>query len=194
MALCECGCGQDAGTVPYTSRPRGWVKGEPRRFIHGHNRRRKVPLTDAERRERESAWNRITYQRNRKARIAAAVAYKAKHRRPCKRCGGDKGAGRQRQLCDPCRALVREEYPMRRRMRSAARRARLRGQFVEHVHPLVVLERDDGACGICGGDVDPLNFDVDHIVAIARGGEHSYANVQVAHRLCNQRKWVHDVH
>jgi hypothetical protein len=33
---------------------------------------------------------------------------------------------------------------------TARRRARLRGAHVEHVVRLVVLELDDGACGICG--------------------------------------------
>jgi 5-methylcytosine-specific restriction endonuclease McrA len=69
-----------------------------------------------------------------------------------------------------------------------AYRARKRGAFVEDVEPLVVLERDDGVCGICGEDVDPTFFDIDHVIPLARGGEHSYRNVQVAHRRCNARK------
>jgi 5-methylcytosine-specific restriction endonuclease McrA len=75
-----------------------------------------------------------------------------------------------------------------RRVRVLAYRARKRGAHVEHVEPFVVLERDDGLCGICGLDVDPQHFDIDHIIPLARGGEHSYRNVQVAHRRCNQRK------
>lgn len=38
--LCECGCGQTAPLAPQTSKKRGWVKGQPLRFAHGHNRRR----------------------------------------------------------------------------------------------------------------------------------------------------------
>jgi 5-methylcytosine-specific restriction endonuclease McrA len=71
---------------------------------------------------------------------------------------------------------------------SNTRRAKQAEAFVEHVHPLVVLERDDGMCGICGEDVDPTEFHVDHIWPLSRGGEHSYANVQAAHPLCNIRK------
>jgi 5-methylcytosine-specific restriction endonuclease McrA len=62
------------------------------------------------------------------------------------------------------------------------------GAEVEHVDPLVVLERYDGACGICGEDVDPFDHEMDHIVPISRGGPHTYANVQPAHRGCNRRK------
>lgn len=76
------------------------------------------------------------------------------------------------------------------RKRTATRKARKLGAFVEVVVELVVLERADGICGICGEDVDPLAFEVDHVIPLARGGEHSYANTQPAHRLCNRRKWA----
>lgn len=75
-----------------------------------------------------------------------------------------------------------------RRRRNAERRALLAGVSVEYVEPLVVLERADGVCGICGDDVDPFGFHVDHIIALARGGEHSYANTQPAHPRCNLAK------
>jgi 5-methylcytosine-specific restriction endonuclease McrA len=74
------------------------------------------------------------------------------------------------------------------RIHSTARRARRRNAFVENVSPIVVLERADGVCGICDADVDPLNFHVDHIIPLAHGGEHSYANTQPAHPTCNRRK------
>lgn len=70
------------------------------------------------------------------------------------------------------------------RARSAARRARC----VDVVHPLVVLELHDGVCGICGEDVDPLDFHVDHIVQLVHGGEHSYENTQPACPPCNLAK------
>lgn len=74
------------------------------------------------------------------------------------------------------------------RAKTTRRRARQAGAFVEEVVRLVLLERDDGTCGICGGDVDPLDFHLDHIIPLAAGGEHSYANTQVAHPSCNVRK------
>jgi 5-methylcytosine-specific restriction endonuclease McrA len=69
-----------------------------------------------------------------------------------------------------------------------ARTQRIREQFVEEVDALVLLERHDGVCGICGHDVDPLDFHIDHVVPLSRGGEHSYTNTQPAHPLCNKRK------
>ncbi len=34
--LCECGCGRITSLATYTSEQRGWVKGQPIRFIVGH--------------------------------------------------------------------------------------------------------------------------------------------------------------
>jgi hypothetical protein len=39
MKLCECGCGDPAPISKETSRTHGYVRGEPRRFIKGHQRR-----------------------------------------------------------------------------------------------------------------------------------------------------------
>lgn len=60
--------------------------------------------------------------------------------------------------------------------------------IIDRVHPLVVLELDDGVCGVCGEDVNPFDFQVDHVIPRSKGGEHSYANTQVAHRRCNELK------
>lgn len=40
VKLCECGCGEPAPIAKYTSTEYGWVKGQPKRFIRGHNGRR----------------------------------------------------------------------------------------------------------------------------------------------------------
>lgn len=79
-------------------------------------------------------------------------------------------------------------HPEVARRHGAKRRALKHNAFVEHVEPLVVLELDDGVCGICGEDVNPFDFHVDHAIPLVRGGEHSYANAQVAHPVCNLRK------
>lgn len=39
MKLCECGCGEPAPIATATNRKRGYVKGEPRRFVLGHHGR-----------------------------------------------------------------------------------------------------------------------------------------------------------
>lgn len=78
--------------------------------------------------------------------------------------------------------------PEVKKMHNQRRRARRRGAHSEPVYGLVLLELADGACGICGEDVDPFDFHVDHIVALGRGGHHNYENTQIAHPACNLRK------
>ena len=36
--ICQCGCGEEAGVYTQTHGSRGVVKGEARRFKHGHRR------------------------------------------------------------------------------------------------------------------------------------------------------------
>lgn len=37
--LCQCGCGERTRIAPYTYKRDGWIKGEPVRFVAGHNLR-----------------------------------------------------------------------------------------------------------------------------------------------------------
>jgi hypothetical protein len=42
--LCECGCGQRTNLAPSSDRRRGWVGGQPLRFIIGHRARGKAQI------------------------------------------------------------------------------------------------------------------------------------------------------
>lgn len=35
--LCECGCGHPTRIAPVNDRSKGWIKGQPLKFIKGHN-------------------------------------------------------------------------------------------------------------------------------------------------------------
>jgi 5-methylcytosine-specific restriction endonuclease McrA len=75
------------------------------------------------------------------------------------------------------------------RKRRSKYRARLKKAFVEDIDPLVVYERDEGICGICGQFIYPdEKFDIDHIIPLAKKGTHSYSNAQLAHIRCNRWK------
>jgi hypothetical protein len=42
IKLCECGCGQAVSFAPHTDPKKGWVKGQPLRFVNGHHTKGKV--------------------------------------------------------------------------------------------------------------------------------------------------------
>lgn len=82
-----------------------------------------------------------------------------------------------------------ERYNELKRNAAHVRRVREKSQAeTSFVSALVVLELDDGVCGICHTDVNPMKFELDHVIPVARGGRHAYDNVQVAHPECNRRK------
>lgn len=74
-----------------------------------------------------------------------------------------------------------------------ARKLRQRGVAVESVNPIKVLDRDNWTCQLCGvktprklrGSYADRAPEIDHILPISQGGEHSYRNVQCACRRCN---------
>ena len=85
-------------------------------------------------------------------------------------------------------ATYRKGHPQQRAELERRRRARIAGVIVEAVSAASILSRDKGRCGICGKPVTPEMLTLDHVVPIAMGGEHSYRNLQIAHRRCNERK------
>jgi 5-methylcytosine-specific restriction endonuclease McrA len=112
------------------------------------------------------------YLRNRQRMIDRAAKYKADHP----------------QMEAEYRERNREKLREVHRIEASPRRAIKASAGSDTIHPLIVLEHDDGMCGICGDDVDPLKFHVDHVIPLARGGSHTYDNVQAAHPTCNIRK------
>lgn len=98
-----------------------------------------------------------------------------------------------------CVKSANRRLPSYKRGKAKARKAgklRKRGVTVENVDPLRVLERDGWICQLCGvktpkrlrGTYDDRAPEVDHIIPIAAGGEHSYRNTQCACRQCNIAK------
>ena len=75
------------------------------------------------------------------------------------------------------------------------RRARMHNAQIEEVDPLVIAKRDKYKCHICRKRVN-MDLDVqdiysptmDHLIPISLGGDHTYANIRLAHRICNSRK------
>lgn len=124
----------------------------------------------------------------------------------CEECGVRLGPHKSRNCakCSPsaCRrranfaAKARPGYREQKRINKQRRKARQRGVYAELVNPLVVLARDGWRCQLCGcatprklrGTISPNAPELDHIVPLAQGGPHTYANTQCACRRCNLDK------
>lgn len=58
------------------------------------------------------------------------------------------------------------------------------------------LKAEGRPCHLCGQPIDyslpagdPMSFELDHVVPLARGGDpYDYGNAAASHRICNQRK------
>lgn len=100
--------------------------------------------------------------------------------------------GRQ-TLCISCKALRKRDH---RRTNKLRREARLRSAtIVDSVSLAELIRRDNGTCQICKKKIrcnanrnSNGGPSVDHIIPLAKGGEHSYRNTQLAHRICNSLK------
>lgn len=83
----------------------------------------------------------------------------------------------------------RKRNPEAVRAHAEKRRSRERGATVtELINRVSIYERDGGRCHLCGRFVSRKKFTLDHLVPLVLGGDHTAANVKVAHGVCNSRK------
>lgn len=120
-----------------------------------------------------------------------------KKRCNCKKCGAEfialLGGGLSKQYCDDC---LKDTKQRLHRIHKAKRRAACKGAHAESVNPFKVFDRDRWHCKLCGcktpkskrGTYDDDAPELDHIVPISKGGEHTYLNTQCACRRCNAAK------
>lgn len=87
------------------------------------------------------------------------------------------------------------EFVARVRHNEYRRKARKRAAFVEDVDRNYVMARDKWICHLCKEPIpkkvawpDRLFGTLDHIIPLALGGLHSYANIKAAHLSCNCSK------
>jgi hypothetical protein len=102
----------------------------------------------------------------------------------------------QRKTCsDDCEKQRVQGCPKRRASRRKSKqkqRARKRAAFVEDVDVMVHLQWQDGRCYHCNHLIrtdksapNPKSLTLDHLVPLALGGEHSYANTVASCFKCN---------
>ena len=84
-----------------------------------------------------------------------------------------------------------------RRVNKGVRSKRIRcGSGRDRIDPIAVFKRDGWRCRMCGtktpqslrGTTKPNAPELDHIITLADGGSHTYANVQCSCRKCNGAK------
>ena len=116
---------------------------------------------------------------------------------PCIDCGCPVGVARTKTYpASRCGSCAAKERNRQSRISGKKREARLRGVTVEAVDPIKVFERDGWRCYLCGcetpkgkrGTYDDDAPELEHIIPVSRGGEHSYANTACSCRSCNAAK------
>jgi len=83
-----------------------------------------------------------------------------------------------------------------RRTAKAKRRALERSPLADNIDPIAVFERDRWRCHLCGRKTLPSKRgtaherapELEHIIALADGGTHTWGNVACACRKCNMTK------
>jgi len=126
----------------------------------------------------------------------------------CRCCGGTYlRKTKWSHFCsEQCRQISREQAKEKakrsdsrrrgKRIYKAKRRAMIRAVAAESIDPIKVFERDGWACHICGkktlkskrGTSHERAPELEHIVALADGGTHSWSNVACSCRSCNIAK------
>lgn len=99
------------------------------------------------------------------------------------------------KYCKDCCKVNRALEAVRRRdrksrisLRQKHRALNLGIELDATVNLAEVFKRARGVCGICGDWVKPSKASMDHVTPLARGGTHTYANIQLTHLICNLRK------
>jgi len=124
---------------------------------------------------------------------------KARHKR-CRECDKEFYADNPRAMycSDECRKKFNN------RTHDLKRRIKIRENLIDKDISLIKLaKRDNDTCWICKRKVDWCNFEttkegwyisgknypsIDHVIALANGGKHSWENVRLAHCKCNTEK------
>jgi 5-methylcytosine-specific restriction endonuclease McrA len=139
-----------------------------------------------------TATAKAAYQAN------SAVRKAMRSMQGCAVCGGSVGGGetKPRRYCSDTCARASETTLSSRRAGKSRRRARLKNVLVESVDPFKVFDRDGWRCQLCGtktpktkrGTYADNAPELDHILPLSKGGEHSYLNTQCTCRRCNATK------
>lgn len=119
-------------------------------------------------------------------------------KRICERCGRTFIGNHNIKYCSiECRRRQNDSNKEHRR------RTQTNSQKHENISLIRLVERDNNKCWLCGKQVDWKDYtqkengvfiagerypSMDHVKPLNKGGEHTWANVRLAHRRCNTKK------
>lgn len=136
-------------------------------------------LTDEQRLSKNKQQREVYYPKNREAIIERTTEYT--------KANPEMRQGIDRRYHQNNAEKVREK--------NGRRRLTKRGQTAGKVDFVEIRQRDEDVCHICQKPIDaallwpdPQSLTFDHVIPIARGGEHSMDNIKVAHARCNIKK------
>ena len=140
------------------------------------------------------AYVALHYQQNKQQYVGKAKRWKATHLERSRQIGRDhthRYNEQNRTQVNARKAVCkRNNLPYYTELENR-RRARKRNAFVAPVDRRSIYDRDRGTCHICKLPVPFDKMELDHVIPLAKGGEHSPRNVAVAHARCNRKKWTH---
>lgn len=131
----------------------------------------------------------IFYQLNQQKKIKPILFY------PCRTCGKVFESKWGKTFCsDQCKRKWANRS--REKKRSArTKRAKSNGKYDSSITLEKLFKRDKGECYICGKKLnpdtyynDPLAPTIEHVIPIIKGGTHTWDNVRLACRACNNAK------
>lgn len=153
---------------------------------------------EKERKRKAEAELKAERRRQRKELREAEAKQKRVERKiqhPCPVC---KTMTTRRKYCsDVCRNKANNST------KEVRRRKKIKDAMVNNdITVMGLFKRDAGVCYLCGGRCNTEDYvmrgeafiagdwypSIDHVVPLAKGGEHSWDNVKLAHRRCNSLK------
>lgn len=149
---------------------REWYRKNAEQQCANAHDRRVADLAVAKERDRQSR------EQRREQRIADAAAWRASN--PQKYKDGKRS--------------YRQRHPERVAEHQARRRERLLASpVIERIDRKAIVARDNSTCYLCKRTLSPHEITLDHYIPLSAGGPHTMANLRVACRPCNSRKWNH---
>lgn len=195
--LCQCGCGQKTKLAKRTRYERGHVKGQPLRYVNGHN-----PVV-----RRAPASTKICTTCGREFSATPEHFHRngAGLRPYCKPCAGllqrERRAGKGMSANGAeYQRMWRKTHPAYREVWRKAHREECRGYFRNHearklgnggTHTAADIKaqysRQKGRCFYCGGKVGGT-YHTDHVIPLVLDGSNGPENLVIACPTCNLSK------